>query len=196
MKIERPQHDRVSLADFEEMLADKPELEKWELIDGRIYKSMVGAAWEHHVIIDNVGLAISNHLRATQQPCRVFRERFYLKKAVEDLSALPDIMVRCGPLRPGQTSVDDPLILFEVVSTGSQARDRMTKRIAYQALPSLKHYILIERDSVLIDHYIRRADGWHGEPPLDRLAANLTLGAIALTLPVADIYRDVILPGT
>ena len=192
MNIQRQKLDRVSLADFEEMLDDRPEDEKWELIDGRVYKSMVGAAWEHHVIIDNIGLAISNHLRARGMPCRVFRESFYLKKAFDDLAALPDVMVRCGPMKPGQTSVEDPMILFEVVSKGSQARDRMNKRVAYQRLPSLQHYILVERDSVLIDHYIRRKDGWHGEPPLDTLSATLTLAAIDFMLPVAEIYRDVI----
>jgi Uma2 family endonuclease len=192
MNILRPKIERVSLADFEEMLSDCPEDEKWELIDGRVYKSMVGAAWEHHVIIANIDHAISAHLRAKGLPCRVFRESFYLKKAFDDLAALPDVMVRCGPMKPGQTSVEDPIILFEVVSKGSQARDRMNKRVAYQRLPSLQHYILVERDSVLIDHYIRREDGWHGEPPLDALSATLTLSAIDLTLSVAEIYRDVI----
>jgi Uma2 family endonuclease len=191
MNILRTTHDRVSLADFEEMLADKPEDEKWELIDGRVYKMMVGAAWEHHAIISNIDNAITNHLRAHQMPCRVFRESFYLKKSFDELSALPDVMVRCGPLKLGQTSIDDPMILFEIVSKGSQSRDRLTKRVAYQRLPSLKHYVLVERDSVLVDHYIRRDDGWHGEPPLDMLEAALHLAAIDLTVPVADIYRDV-----
>jgi Uma2 family endonuclease len=187
--------DRVTLADFEEMLADKPDDEKWELIDGRVYKMMVGAAWEHHFIIDNVGFAVSNHLRAKMLPCRAFRESFYLKKAFDALAALPDVMVRCGPLRPGQTSIDDPLVLFEVVSPGSEARDRMTKRMAYQRLPSLQHYILVERDRVLVDHYVRREDGWHGEPPLETLDATLKIAAIDFTLPVADIYQDVIPPA-
>jgi Uma2 family endonuclease len=191
MNIQRQNIDRVSLADFEEMSADKPWDEKWELIDGRVYKMMVGAAWEHAAIIDNIGMAVGNHLRANQMPCRVFRESFYLKKAFDELSALPDVMVRCGPLKPGQTSVDDPIILFEVVSKGSGNRDRLVKRIAYQRLPSLQHYILVERDSVMIDHYIRRADGWHGEPPLDTLDATLHLAALDFTLPVAEIYRDV-----
>jgi Uma2 family endonuclease len=184
--------DRITLADFEEMLIDRPEHEKWELIDGTIYKSMVGAAWEHHVIIDNIGLAVSNHLRTKGMPCRVFRESFYLKKAFDELAALPDVMVRCGPLNPGQTSIEDPLILFEVVSKGSQSRDRLTKRVAYQRLPSLQHYILVERDSVMVDHYIRRDDGWHGEPPLTQPNAKLALKAIDFILLIADIYRDVI----
>jgi Uma2 family endonuclease len=184
--------DRISLADFEEMLADRPEDETWELIDGRVYKMMVGAVWEHSYIISNIDLAVSNHLRGKQLACRTFRESSYLKNAFDQLAALPDMMVRCGPLKPGQTSIEDPLILFEVVSPGSQSRDRLVKRMAYQQLPSLQHYILVERDRILIDHYIRRADGWHGEPPLDTLEAKFALAAIEFEMAVADIYRDVI----
>jgi Uma2 family endonuclease len=191
MNIQRQNIDRVSLADFEEMSADKPWDEKWELIDGRVYKMMVGAAWEHKQIVLNLTLAVNNHLRASGSKCRGYDESFWLRDKSQDLGVFPDLLVFCGPLKPGQTSIDDPIILLEVVSKGSQARDRLTKRIAYQQLPSLQHYILVERDSVMIDHYIRRADGWHGEPPLAQLTAALHLAAIELTLSLSEIYRDV-----
>jgi hypothetical protein len=35
--------ERISLDDFEELLLDRPEDEKWELIDGVLVKGMVGA---------------------------------------------------------------------------------------------------------------------------------------------------------
>ncbi len=43
-----PRFEWMSLADFEEMLPDKPSDEKWELIGGRVIRMMVGARWEHH----------------------------------------------------------------------------------------------------------------------------------------------------
>ena len=120
----KPRAPRLSLDDFVDLLFQKPEDEKWELIDGRVIKSMVGARWEHHFIIDNVGLAISNHLKDKNLPCRVFRETFFVRQKQHDLSALPDLMVRCGPLPPGVNAVEDPSILIEVVSPGSEQRDR------------------------------------------------------------------------
>ncbi|MGH6815655.1 MAG: Uma2 family endonuclease [Hyphomicrobiaceae bacterium] len=184
--------ERMSLDDFEELLLEKPENEKWELIDGRVYRGMVGARWEHHVIVDNIGLAIGQHLRQTKRPCRVFRETFYLKKQSDDLAALPDIMIRCGARLPGVTSIDDPVILFEVVSPGSEAKDRMTKRLAYQKLPSLTQYVLVARDSLFVDVYRRTREGWRGDVPLERLDDVLTLPAIEFELTLAEIYRDVI----
>ena len=56
--------DRISSDDFEDMLFERPDDEKWELIDGRIIKSVVGASWEHHHIIRNCDFAIYALLRA------------------------------------------------------------------------------------------------------------------------------------
>ncbi len=182
---------RIDVADFEEMLLNKPEHEKWELIDGRVIKSMVGARWSHHRLVSNIERAIGNHLDATRANCFTFRETFFLKRKTQDLSALPDVMVRCGPLEPDAVSVDDPKIIFEVLSPGTETNDRLVKRLAYQQIPSLEAYILVERDKVLLDVYRRREDGWHGEPPLDSLSDTLQLPEIEFAIPLSEIYRGV-----
>ncbi len=191
----RPGDQYMDLDDFEELLLDKPEDEKWELINGRVIRGQVGARWEHHFIIGNLDLAISNHFRAKAMPCRVFRETFFLKERKDDLAALPDLMVRCGPLPPGAASLNDPIVVIEVISPGSQTRDRLEKRIAYQGLPSLKTYVLIERDHPFIDVYERGDQGFVAAAPLQKLADVLKLPAITFEMPLAEIYRDVLPPA-
>ncbi len=182
----------MSLDDFEELLADKPAHEKWELINGRVIRGMVGARWEHHIIIDNMGYALTDHLRKIGKPCRVFRETFFLKDRSQDLAALSDLMVRCGKPAPGKTSFDDPLILVEVVSPGSEARDRLEKRVAYQQLPTLQAYVLVNRDRPHVEVLERRADGFFAVDPLTTLDAALVLPAIDFTMSLASIYHDVL----
>lgn len=186
---------RLGLDDFENMLFDRPEDEKWELIDGRLLKSMVGARWQHHVIISNIVFALERHIRETNRPCHVFRETFFLKKAQDDLAALPDIMVRCGPLPPDVNFVDDPLILFEVVSPGSEDRDRFIKRTAYQRLPSLKQYVLVSRDRMLVEDYVRPEESWQGGAFRENPSDILRLPALNFEMTLAEIYRDVIEEG-
>lgn len=196
MNIMAQKKQRISLADFEEMLFDRPEDEKWELIGGILVKSMVGARWEHHEIVSNVDLALRNHLLQTKKPCKVYRETFFLKQSNLDLSALPDIMVRCGErLLPDQNSVSDPIALFEIVSPGSEKRDRLDKRMAYQKLESLQYYVLVERNERLVELYVRQDDGWHGLPPLTRPVDVLRLPALDFEISLADVYRGVIDEG-
>ena len=59
----------VSLDDFEELLADAPDDERWELIGGRVVRMMVGARWEHNQIITNLNVALVNRFRADRRPC-------------------------------------------------------------------------------------------------------------------------------
>lgn len=55
-QVNRPssQYEYMSLDDFEELLADKPADEKWELLGGRVVRMMVGARWEHNRIYRDV----------------------------------------------------------------------------------------------------------------------------------------------
>ena len=44
----------MSLDDFEDLLADQPEDERWELICGRVVRMMVGGRWVHNLIVGNI----------------------------------------------------------------------------------------------------------------------------------------------
>lgn len=186
------QYEYMSLDDFEELLPDKPADEKWELIGGRVVRMMVGARWEHHLIAQNLAFGLRRRLYEKAAGCFVFLETFYMKRKSIESATLPDVMVRCGPMEPGATSADDPTGLIEVMSDGSRARDRFEKWAVYQQLPSLKHYVLVERDRAHIEVFDRTGEEWTGVRILDGLDATLDLPAIGVGVPLAEIYRDVI----
>jgi Uma2 family endonuclease len=190
----RPQKgfETMDLDDFEELLLDKPADEKWELIGGRVIRGMVGARWEHNRIVANLSSALLVGLRAQDSPGRPFDETFWLKQRFLDLAVFPDVMVRCGELPPEATSLDDPAVLFEVISKGSVQRDRIEKWALYQRLPSLEHYVLIERDRIQVDVLDRAEGGWLQRVPLDNAEAVLSLPAIDFEIAVSEIYRDVL----
>lgn len=54
MNSPAPASDLMSLDDFEDLLADQPDDERWELISGRLVRMMVGARWEHNIIVGNL----------------------------------------------------------------------------------------------------------------------------------------------
>ena len=186
------QFDYMDLDDFEELLADKPRDEKWELTGGRVVKMMVGARWEHNFIIQNLSFALTSRLRAKDSPHRVFAQTFYMKNKGVESATLPDVMVRSGSLELGATSCDDPAVLVEVMSRGSESRDRSGKWTVYRRLASLQHYVLVERDEALIEVFDRTGEAWANRRVLEGLDAVLDLSALAVSVPLAEIYRDVL----
>lgn len=182
----------MSLDDFEELLLDKPADEKWELIGGRVLRGMVGVRWEHNRVVANILSYLMNGLRGKGSNCRPFAETFWLKQRFLDLAVFPDVMVRCGPLPPDATSLEDPVVLFEVVSKGSVQRDRHEKWALYQRIPSLQHYVLVERDQIAVDLFDRAEGGFLQHPRAALADEILKLPAIDFEIPIAEIYRDVI----
>ena len=184
----------MDLDDFEELVLDKPRDEKWELISGRVVRSMVGARVAHHRLVQNINFALRTHIRTKGLPCETFTETFWLKQRFLQLAAFPDIMVRCGPLDRNAVSIDDPLILIEVVSPSSEDRDHGQKAATYMRLAGLQHICFIDRDRVHLEVFDRNEAGWLPRAPIERLDASFALTAIEFAMPVAEVYGEA-LPG-
>ena len=84
--------------------------------------------------------------------------------------------------------MNDPIVLVEVLSNGSVGRDRVEKWRVYQKLPSLQHYVLVEREMALIEVFDRAGDAWFNERMIEGLGAVLELSAIDVSIPLAEIY--------
>ena len=68
------EYDYLTLDEFEELLADKPHNERWELIGGRLVRMMVGARWDHGRIVQNISRHLGNAFHATGSPRQPFTE--------------------------------------------------------------------------------------------------------------------------
>jgi Uma2 family endonuclease len=181
--------DYLSFDDFEELLPDKPKGERWELIGGRLVRMMVGARWEHGRIVQNIARLLENAFEAAGSACQTFAETFYVKRKEDDAALLPDVVVVCGDLEEGATSTDSPIVIFEVLSTGTEARDRFNKWHLYQRLPSLMHYVMVSRDKPHAEVYDRVDGAWQAMHVLDGLDAVVELPAIRVSVMLRDIYR-------
>ena len=182
--------ERMSLDDFEDLLADAPEDERWELISGRVVRTMVGARWEHNRIVNNLSEGLNRRFRALGSPCRTLTQTFRMKDEGSLSSLLPDVLVYCTRPPPGATFLSDATIIVEVMSKGTARRDREDKWAVYQTLPSLRHYVLVTRDSPHIETIDRVEGAWSAFRIADGLAATLALAAVGVEVPLAEIYAD------
>lgn len=169
----------------EEYLAGEPYSKvRHELVNGQAY-AMVGASSGHNWIAGRLHAALLAHLT---RPCRVFMSD--MKVRVDEDFYYPDVAVTCEPVDAKAYFIAGPVLIVEVLSDSTERTDRHEKRLAYQRLPGLKEYVLAAQDRVEVEVY-RRTDGndWEIERFDERDA--LRLESVDLTLPLTEIYRDV-----
>jgi len=62
--------------------------------------------------------------------------------------------VRCGEPLPGDTvKLVDPIIVVEVLSPSTRARDAGAKLEDYFRLPSVRHYLIVKTDTRIVIHH-------------------------------------------
>ena len=156
---------------------------KHELIDGEVY-AMAGAGKNPERIAGNVFAKLHAHLQ--NSPCEPFSSDVKVK--VGRNFFYPDAMVVCNDQTDNEYYTESPTILVEVLSKSTRRNDETIKRVAYQSIPSLQEYILIEQDFVDIE-VCRRSAGWL--PSHYFLGDQFTLESIDLSLSVEEIYHRV-----
>ena len=84
--------------------------------------------------------------------------------------------------------LSNPIALFEVLSPSTRGRDRGVKFDLYRAIPSLRHYVLVEPDRREIDHYARQGEATWLLTTL-RSDDTLRLDPPGVEIPLDEIYR-------
>jgi Uma2 family endonuclease len=128
--------------------------ERYELLDGVIV-AMTGASKRHNEVALNLAIALRR--LAAGGGCRVFIEGVRLRAS--DLQHYyPDVMVACEP-SDDPYEEDAPCLLAEVLSPSTRWVDDRHKMAVYRALPSLRHYLLIDMEEGVIEHHRRLPPG-------------------------------------
>jgi len=74
----------------------------------------------------------------------------------ENTSYIPDAVVNCGePVANDAQFAPNPIIVVEVVSPSSRARDFSEKFADYFRVPSIQHYLIVDLDRGVILHHKR-----------------------------------------
>jgi Uma2 family endonuclease len=149
--------------------------------------AMTGGTYGHSTIQRNLAFALTGRLRG--KPCQF--QGSDLKIQVGDGHIrYPDGMVVCSPVDRTATVVHEPVIVFEVLSPSTAAKDRIVKAREYQATPSIRRYVMLEQDSVGATVYARSGETWTHEI----LVADsiLALSEIGASLPLAELYEGIV----
>ena len=107
----------------------------------------------------------------------------------------PDAFVTATKPAGSTRLMPGAIVAFEVISPSTQRTDRMLKPREYGAVPSLRHYVIVEQAFVGLSAYSRPdADTPWTMEAIAEIEAALPLPALGTSLPLREIYDGVDLP--
>jgi len=171
----------MSLAEFLEW-EDRQEL-RYEF-DGVEPVAMTGGSLRHAAIQRNLAIAVGSRLSG--KPCQFFGSDLKIQVG-ENSSRYPDGIVLCSDMDPSLKIVRNPVVIFEVLSPSTAAKDRIVKAREYQATPSVKRYVMLEQDRIGATVHVRAQDGWSVLVLKDDDI--LAMPEIGLEIPLAEFYE-------
>ncbi|MBE9097005.1 Uma2 family endonuclease [Tychonema sp. LEGE 07203] len=168
---------------------EEKQLERHELIDGRVY-AMSGGTQNHSAIAINFLLAIRSHLRGSN--CNVFNSDLKVNILNTPNYTYPDLSVTCDDRdREHPLYITYPCLIVEVLSDSTEAYDRGKKFEKYRRNPKLVDYVLVSSDEIAIDLY-HKNDAGEWVILSYREGERVEFQSINLSLPIEQLYEEII----
>ena len=183
------EYEPISEEEYQRLEAHSPI--RHEYVRGEMF-AMTAGTLRHNTIALNIASALRSHLRSTQ--CRVFINDVRVRVEKAHSYYYPDLLVSCArgtqAIDLNAVTVDDPVLVIEVLSASTEATDRREQLLAYRTLASLSEYVLISQDEAHVEIHRRRVDlGWEKIEYSGPETVELT--SIGLQIGMRDIYEGV-----
>jgi Uma2 family endonuclease len=170
---------------------EKPSTVKHEYFQGEIF-AMSGAGDNHNEIFSNVFGEVAYKLKG--KSCRAYGSDKRMNIPENTLFTYPDISIYCNGLIHSDVDEDTsilPTVIIEILSPSTKNYDRGKKFNLYKDIPSLKEYIMIDSESVLVEaYYINDEQNWvlnkHEE-----ISDVLSFVSMGFDVALSDIYNYV-----
>jgi len=155
--------EKLNLVSVEDYLAGELiSPVKHEYLGGVVY-AMAGGRNAHNLIASNTLVALGTRLRGLR--CRPFNSdtKIRIRLPAQVRFYYPDASVICRPNPQTDSFQDEPAALFEVLSRRTRRIDEGEKKDAYQTIPSLNVYVLLEQESPAAVLFRRTERGLSGK---------------------------------
>lgn len=175
---------------IEEYLAfERGSQEKHEYYKGEVF-AMSGAGPRHNIIFSNLFISIGNLLKG--KSCFPYGSDMRLHIPENTLFTYPNISIYCGELNDDleDDNAINPTVLIEILSPSTRDYDRGGKFKLYREIPTLKEYVLVDTESILVEVFrVNKSGHWELEE-YKMVDDVLQLNSLSLSVALKDIYMS------
>lgn len=180
----------ATLTPAEYLVWEEQQIDKHELIDGRVY-AMTGGSVNHGRLALRLTALLDQHLDGSHG--MTGNSDIKVKVVGTQNYTYPDASVTCDDRdKTSPNYFTYPCVIIEVLSPSTEAYDRGGKFRMYRQNPKLIDYLLVSSTSIAIDLYHKNEVG-------DWIILNYQAGdiielkSISLSFPIEQIYRHLTL---
>lgn len=162
-----------------------------EYVNGEVYE-MAGANKRHNLISANIIRLIGNQI--LDRSCSVYGSDMRIKIQSAEKYTYPDVVALCGPEEFEDAAEDNllnPAVIIEVLSKTTEAYDRGAKFAYYQAIESLREYILVTQEPFRVEQFVRKDSNTWTYFEFSSADDVVKLDSIGCELTLRDIYHKV-----
>lgn len=164
---------------------------RYELIGG-FPVAMAPGLEGHGVLALRLGARIDAAL-AGRRPCRAGTEAGILHPDRADMFFVADVGVTCTPPEPRRQSMQDPILLVEILSRSTERHDRRIKVPAYQRIASVQEILLVDSESRYAELHRRQGEQWLIQIIIGD-AAVISLASAGIEISMSDLYEGFVFP--
>jgi len=184
-------HPVTKLTEAEYLALDRAAEIRSEYVDGEMFAMSCGSM-KHARLHRNISGELYAALRGTK--CEAVGPDLRVRVAATSMYTYPDIAIICGePVLYGDQNdiLVNPTAIVEVLSPSTEKYDRGKKFHNYRLIESLKDYILINQDEVLIEQFVRgEGDSWTLHD-YRHLTDALKIESVGVSILLQNIYDRV-----
>ncbi len=175
----------------EYLAAERLALDKHEYFQGEIF-AMSGASIPHNKIFSNTFVDLGTKLKGKK--CQPFGSDLRIHIPKKTLYTYPDISIICGEIETTDANFDtitNPSVIFEILSESTRNYDKGGKFTLYREIESLKEYILIDSETILVEKFIRNADNSWQLTEYKTLEQSFIIETVSIEMQLVDVYLGV-----
>jgi Uma2 family endonuclease len=187
-----PAHRETLVSPEDYLAAELLSPVKHEYLGGTVH-AMAGAKIGHNQIAGNVFVSLAVRLRGKK--CQPFNSDTKVRVRLPNQIRFyyPDVQVVCDSNSADLSFQDRPVVIVEVLSPSTRRIDESEKLEAYQTIPSLEAYLIVDSSFPSVAVYHRTDTGFKREVH-SGLEGCIKLDCIGLDLPLSEIYERMDFP--
>jgi Uma2 family endonuclease len=150
-----------------------------------------GASRAHNLVTGNIYAEVRNDFK--DRPCEVYACNMRVRTSPTGLYTYPDVVAVCGEplfLDDEFDTLLNPTLIVEVLSPSTETYDRGRKFDQYKAIASLREYIIVSQDEVLVERFVKRGNQWERTTYRDT-GETLRLESIHCDVSLLELYAKV-----